>query len=508
LVSAKGTRFPRAVRESPQRYRTFRASLGLPPVEAKAPLAPINIAKKITLFFNNLNLNNKVERRGRMTTKICKHMLIWSVIYFAILMSFDSLAYAKSSEDKVVYVIPFHETVEKGLLAFLERSIEEAEEIHAEMIILEINTPGGAVDAAAEIAKTIQETDIPIIAFVNKQALSAGAYVALNASKIYMTPGSTMGSAAIIDQAGNAAGQKAESYWLAEMKSAAELNRRDPIYAMAMADADIDLPKYNAGKGKLLTLTSSQALEVGYSEGTVQNMKELLKIFEFNESQVVTSKVSLSENVARFITHPVVVPILLSLGSLGLILELYSPGFGIPGFVGITSLILFFYGHTVAGLAGMEAIILFFIGFILIVIEFFVPGGILGIAGLASILTSIFLSTESIGLAAISILIAMLTCIVSIVLLFKVFGKSIKIFDRLILKDSTRTDQGYVSKVNRLDLIGQEGTTVTALRPAGLATFNGEQLDVISEGMYIEANKKIKIIKVEGARTVVRELNN
>jgi membrane-bound serine protease (ClpP class) len=428
------------------------------------------------------------------------------LLFSAIIGSFAVQA-AENSQTETVYVIPVHETVEKGLLAFINRSINEAEEMNAELIILDINTPGGAVDAASDIAKSMTTTKIPLIAFVNKQALSAGAYIALNADEIYMTPGSTMGAAAIIDGQGNAAGEKAESFWLAAMKSAAELNGRDPIYAMAMADKDIDLPDVNAGKGELLTLTPTQALQVGYSEGTVESLSELLSQLGAEDSKIVNSEVSFSEQIARFITHPVVVPILLSLGSIGLILELYSPGFGLPGIVGISSLLLFFYGHTVAGLAGMEAIILFFVGFVLLMLELFVPGGILGIIGVVAVLTSVFISTESVELAAISILIAFTLSVVVSILLFKVFGKKINLFDRLILKDATVTDKGYVSNTNRLELIGVEGKTVTPLRPSGTALFDQEYLHVVTEGVYIPENTAVKIVKVEGARTVVRELN-
>jgi membrane-bound serine protease (ClpP class) len=432
--------------------------------------------------------------------------LLFFIILFSALIGNTSNR-AEGANSQPVYVIPVHNTVEKGLLAFINRSIEEAEEMNARAIILDINTPGGVVDAASEIAKSITSTHIPLIAFVNKQALSAGAYIALNADEIYMTPGSTMGAAAIIDGQGNAADKKAESYWLAAMKSAAELNDRDPIYAMAMADKEIDLPELNASKGELLTLTPAFALQVKYSEGTVNSLTDLINHLNLEDSEVVTVKESLSESIARFITHPVVVPILLSLGSIGLLLELYSPGFGIPGTVGISSLILFFYGHTVAGLAGMEAIILFIVGFVLLVLELFVPGGILGIIGGVAILTSIFLSTASFELAAFSILLSLILCVVVSILLFKVFGKNVRIFDRLILKESTRTEHGYVSNVNRLDLIGLEGKSMTPLRPSGTAFFKDEYLDVVTEGGFIRENSPIKIIKVEGARVVVREIN-
>src|SRR5690606_23944426 len=117
-------------------------------------------------------------------------------------------------------------------------------------IVLEINTPGGAVDAAGNIAQIIRSTPIPITAYIVNDAISAGAYIALNANQIVMAPSSTIGAAGVIDSAGNAADKKTQSYWLSEMKAAAELNGRDPLYALAMADASIDLPEYRAPKGE------------------------------------------------------------------------------------------------------------------------------------------------------------------------------------------------------------------------------------------------------------------
>ncbi|MCG1022330.1 NfeD family protein [Sutcliffiella horikoshii] len=413
-----------------------------------------------------------------------------------------------SSAEKLVHVIPVNGTVEKGLLAFINRSIETAEESGADLIVFEINTPGGAVDAASEIADSFQGTSIPTIAFVNNRALSAGAYLALYADEIYMTPNASMGAAAVITGDGNAAEDKAQSYWLNEMKNAAESNDRDPKYAMAMADKEIDLPEVGAAKGSLLTLGPKNALEVGYSEGTVSTLDELLNNLGFENAEVVTSEVTFAEKIARFLTDPIVVPILLSIGSLGLVLELYSPGFGIPGAMGISALLLFFYGHLVAGLAGMETIILFVVGVVLIVLELFVPGGILGIIGLGAVITSFFLATDDIAGMGLSLLIAMLVTIIAMVLLFTVFGKKIRLFDRIVLRDSTNTEQGYVSNVSRIELVGQEGVTMTPLRPAGTAVINEERIDVVTEGNFIGANKKVRIVKAEGSRIIVREIHS
>nr|WP_285842983.1 nodulation protein NfeD [Metabacillus litoralis] len=430
------------------------------------------------------------------------------MIVFAFILSiyqgFTSIISAESNEK--VYIIPVEKTVEKGLSQYIKRTVSDAQSQKVDHIILEIDTLGGAVDGAMEIADTLRSSEIPITAYINRRAISAGAYIALNANQIYMAPGSQMGSAAIITGDGNAADDKAQSLWLSEMRESAERNGRDPKYALAMADKDVDIPEYGAGKGDLLTLETKQALEVGYSEGTAIDRDDLLKQLGYNNAAEIVAEESFAEKVARFLTNPVVVPILLSIGSLGLVVELYSPGFGVPGSMGLAALLLFFYGHLVAGLAGMESIILFILGIILIIAEFFVPGGILGIVGFVSIITSLYVASGDFVHMTISLLISFAVSVTASILLVKVFGKRMNIFKKLILRDSTNTESGYVSNVSRAELVGAEGVALTTLRPSGTAIFSDERLDVVTEGGYITKGNKVKVVKVEGSRIVVREL--
>ncbi|WP_420812912.1 NfeD family protein [Peribacillus acanthi] len=431
---------------------------------------------------------------------------IFSIVALLVGIVLCFLPQTSNSSNDLVYIVPVEDTVEKGLYAFLERAIETAQENGADAVILEVNTPGGAVDAAAKIGKLLSDSPIKTVAWVNNQALSAGAFISLNADEIYMVPGSTMGSAAIIDSEGNTADKKAQSYWLAAMKTAAEQHGRDPKYALAMADESIDLPDLGAAKGKLLTVTAEQAEEIGYSEGTVTTQKELLKKIGLENAEVRSVEESFAEKIARFITHPVVVPILLTIGSLGLVVELYSPGFGLPGFMGLSSLLLFFYGHMVAGLAGYEALLLFAIGIVLIVLELFLPGAIWGVLGVTAVLGSLFLASGNIVHMAISILIAIVVSLMVSIIMVKVFGKKMKFLRRIILTDATKTEQGYVSNQNRLDLIGREGLALTDLRPSGTVLFDEERVDVVTEGSFIKKGSKVKVLKTEGARVVVRIL--
>ncbi|MFI8685459.1 nodulation protein NfeD [Rossellomorea sp. NPDC077527] len=431
-------------------------------------------------------------------------LILWMLILGCTFL--HPLVSSAENSDKV-YVIPIQKEVERGLHAFLERAIKDAEDHNAELIIFDIDTPGGLVDAAGDIGQLMDNVDTKTIAFVNDHALSAGAFISLHADEIYMVPNGQMGAAAVIDQAGNAADKKAQSYWLSAMKSAAESNGRDPQYALAMADESLVIEDLGIEKGELLTLGSKEAKQIGYSEGTVRNLDELYETLGVEKSSVNRVDETFAESLARFITNPVVVPILLSLASIGLIVELYSPGFGVAGSIGLISLVLFFYGHLVAGLAGYETILLFVIGIILIVAEFFLPGGIAGGLGLGAIVASIMLAGGDMMQMGISVLIALLIAVATVIIFAKVFGKKMKFFNKIILNDSTSTESGYVSNANRLDLIGKEGVTKTPLRPSGTVIVEDERIDAVTEGGFIKAGEKVKIVKVEGSRIVVRDIS-
>ena len=274
---------------------------------------------------------------------------------------------------------------------------------------------------------------------------------------------------------------------------------------MAMADDSIDLSEYGAPKGKLLTLTASQAVEVGYAEGIVNSKADLLQKLGYQDADVRLIEETWSERIAEFVTNPIIIPILLTIASLGLVIELYTPGFGLPGIAGITALLLFFYGHYIAGLAGNESLLLFILGIILLIAELFVPGGIIGFIGFGSILLSILLTGESLVFMGISLLIALVSAIIVMVILVKIFGKKIRIFNKLVLRDQTSTEEGYVSHKTRTDLLNKKGTALTPLRPSGTIMIDQERIDAVSEGEFIESGAQVIVVKVEGVRVVVRE---
>lgn len=211
------------------------------------------------------------------------------------------------------------------------------------------------------------------------------------------------------------------------------------------------------------------------------------------------------DNVAEFLTKPVVVLIILPIIGLLFVSSLFSSGIGIGGILGSILMGCFFIAHYVADYTSTWTILLFVFGIVLIILEIVVPGMVVGILGVLAIICSILFTGASLIITAYAIAIALVAMIVGMVIMVKIFGKKLSVFNRMVLSDATDTERGYVSNVNRTELLEREAETVTALRPSGVAMLDGERLDVVSEGSFIDAAKKVIIIKVEGSRIVVRE---
>lgn len=208
----------------------------------------------------------------------------------------------------------------------------------------------------------------------------------------------------------------------------------------------------------------------------------------------------------EFLTDPIVVTVLLSIAGIGIVLELFSSKFGVAGFIGVLALIIFFYGHFQAGLAGYGTLLLFVAGILLIFLEFFLPGAISGTLGVSALIFSLFLAGEDGIQMGVSILIAIFLSVLVFFIMIKIFNKKLVLFNKMVLSESAKKEDGYVSNINRTDLLGKEGIALTILRPSGTVIINNERVDVVSEGGFIEQNAVVKVIKVEGARIVVREL--
>jgi membrane-bound serine protease (ClpP class) len=419
---------------------------------------------------------------------------------------------AKASDAKpLVYVIPIEQTIESGLESFLERGIMEAEETGADHIVFTIDTLGGAITAAIEIGEIIRDSKIPTVAYVHGKAISAGSYISMNAEQIVMAPGSSIGAAAIVDLNGNrVTDSKTIAVWVAQMEAAAELRDRNTTYAAGMVDDTlvVEVPEINKtfDKGTLISFSHEQALAAGYAESIQSDLSGVLQFIGMPDAEVIHFEPTISEKIARWLTNPVIMTILLLLGLGGVMIELFAPGFGVPGIIGVSAFILYFFGHFVAGFAGIEHIILFVAGIILLFLEIFIPSfGILGVSGLISLSSGIVLAAYDSGQALTSLGIAFLGTLVIFVVFFRFF-KSRGVWNKFILRDEFKTESGYTSSTPKQHLVGKEGKALSVLRPSGVAIIEDQRVDVVTSGEYIQSGQTVKVIQVEGTRVVVREV--
>jgi membrane-bound serine protease (ClpP class) len=276
---------------------------------------------------------------------------------------------------------------------------------------------------------------------------------------------------------------------------------------MAMVDRGIEIPGV-IEKGKLLTLTYRQAQEHGFADYIVQDREELLKALEMDGAEIIIGKQSTAETLTRFATNPYIASLLLMIGIAGIVIELFTVGFGIAGLIGIISLTLYFGGHLMAGFSGWEAILLFLLGIILLAVEAFFPGfGLPGIGGIISIAASIIIAAPNWETGIISLVLALAGTIVLVLISFKVLTRR-KIWDKLVLGTKYNTEAGYVPQKEDLSIyVGKRGEAVTLLRPAGTVLLeDGTKLDVVTDGAFIQKGAQVEVVRAEGVSLVVREV--
>jgi membrane-bound serine protease (ClpP class) len=417
----------------------------------------------------------------------------------------------------VVYVVPIAGIIDLGLAPFVQRILNEATEAGAAAVILEINTFGGRVDAAVLIRDALLQSRVHTIAFINKRAISAGALISLAAEKIVMADAGTIGAATPVTM-GEPGGpaqpvaEKTVSYMRKEFRATAEARKRPPLLAEAMVDADVEIPGVS-DKGKLLTLTTTEALEHHIADVRAENLEAVLTFLELSGAEVRLASQTWAETLVRFLTHPVVSSLLLTVGMLGLIVEFRTPGLGLPGALGVTSLALFFWGHWLVQLAGWEELLLIGSGLALLALEVFVtPGfGILGALGLVALLGGLGLSLVGVGATWEVVLLATGRVILSLLLALAAALAMLRVLPRLpfgrrlVLETEMAAGAGYASAPEGdRRWIGKRGTAASPLRPAGLAHIDGERVDVVSDGDFIEAGAPLEVVRVDGNRIVVR----
>lgn len=410
-----------------------------------------------------------------------------------------------------VYRLSISGPIENGLAPYVIRGLRAAADAGAAAVYLDLDTPGGRVDAAERIADAVRAARIPVYAFVNPRAYSAGALIALATNGIYMRPGAVLGAATPVDAQGTKLAEKYVSALRAEFRALAEERGLDPRLAEAMVDEKLGVPGL-LEPGKLLTLSTTEAVRVKFAKAEVQDEPALLAAVGLPGAHVVSIEVNWAEALVQFLTNPIVSSLLLSLGILGLLTEIKAGAHGIGLLVSVAALGLFFGSSLILGLAGWEVVILLGLGVLGLAIEVF-PIPTFGIAGgVGFILIGVAMVLAMLGsaptsgdvLRALSVLGASLLITTAVVFAWVRHLPNSTRFRGLIHQGGAQSSEGFVSALPRGDLVGQEGVAVTDLRPAGLAAVGEERLDVVTEGEYISSGSKVRILRAEGYRHVVR----
>lgn len=443
------------------------------------------------------------------------NFVILLLLVLALVVTFTTYRRIGDEGKNLLYVIPLKGTISGGTADFISRALNEAEERKAEAALIELKTFGGGIDAMTEIADVISASDLPIYVFVEGRAISAGAYIALSAERIVMSPEAVMGASQPRTVDGEPVPEKEMAAMRKMFRGAAEARAQrtgvalDPKVAEAMVDPEVEVEGV-VREGELLALTAEEALELGYADFIAKNRNEAIVKLGLDELIPVAVKQTPVEGLVRFLTDPFISPLLLTIGFTALIIEVFTAGFGAAGIIGVTSLLLFFGARILSGLAGVEVILLFLLGIVLLAAEAFViPGfGVAGIMGLTSIGGSIVLSyaTSGQGIAALGTSAVWSFFLASVA--FQFLRRS-GFLDRIVLHTSQTGESGYSAVPSYTNYLGATAVVINPLRPAGVAEFpDGERLDVVSEGAYIEAGHKVKVVKVEGRRIVVRAMSD
>jgi membrane-bound serine protease (ClpP class) len=311
--------------------------------------------------------------------------------------------------------------------------------------------------------------------------------------------------------------EKYQSYMRGLMRATAEAKGRNPEIAEAFVDPDVDLPAIKP-KGKVLTLTSSEAVEVGISDGIVKDIQELFSVEGISNPQVIVHSITFIDSLMGFLTNPAVQGFLIILIMAGIYFELSTPGVGLPLVVAVLAAFLYFSPLYLEGLAANWEIMLFVVGVILLLLEIFViPGfGIAGISGIAFIVCSFAFSMVSnegfdFSLTAPNYLfrsfMLVILSIVGAIIIAVIFGKSILktgAFKKMVLSDEQKAGSGYVSSVVDLNLIDKEGRAKTDLRPSGKVEIDGVWYDAVALDGYIEKGSTVYVVKHENYNLFVR----
>ena len=437
---------------------------------------------------------------------------IFSFIVFMILPGMHLLAQEK------IMTMEIDAEIDPRMNRYTELALDHATEIGADLIIIKMDTYGGALNDADEIRNRILEYPKPIWVFINKNAASAGALISIACDSIYMASGSSIGAATVVTQDGSAAPDKYQSYMRSIMRPTAEASGRDPRIAEAMVDEDLEIEGITKA-GEVITFSTSEAIKYGFCEGEVESIDDVLAKNDIMDYTIEEFRLSGAEKIIRIFLNPVISGILILVILGGIYFELQTPGVGFPLLAAVTAALLYFIPYYLNGLAENWEIIMFIVGIILLALEIFViPGfGIAGISGLVLTMGSLilvmlnndlldfsFVKTSEIFQAVAAILTGLF---LSIILMF--FGgvrlTNTRFFRRIALQTVQDRMEGYTSNFKEKSLLGKSGKAYTVLRPSGKVIIEDVLYDAYTRGDYIQKDEEIVVVSEEGTSLKVKK---
>ena len=458
---------------------------------------------------------------------------------------------------KHIAVVPLRGQTDDVNYYSLKRRFQDAAARGADLIVLDINSPGGPVGSSIRIANLVaSQKDPPVVIYVSEMAISGGAMAALACPTIFMHKRSQIGDIQPIMMAPSSekkiieAPEKFVSPIRATIESHAQENGYPVAICEAMVDPDIEAlrlklrdgrsmyikgrerphlettdlwnqvvgePELICPKGKLLTLTARNAKEYGIARQVVENLNEVTAMFRVSGAVVETLEPTNAETVVAFLNAQWLNSLLILVGLGSLYVAVKAPGFGVPETIAIVCFVLFFFSKAMVGKADVLEVSMFVVGLGLIVLEVFViPGfGVVGVLGALMVFASLVLALQEftfpryafqweIGLSNVATVMgSALASFLLLVILLR-FMPNTPFLRRLILTKSLAVAQGYVGASRKeKDLAGKEGVALTALRPSGKAEFDDEPVQVVTQGEMIEAGEPVVIIEARGNRITV-----
>ncbi|MBK1441971.1 nodulation protein NfeD [Parapedobacter sp. ISTM3] len=431
---------------------------------------------------------------------------------------FGLLLVSFSVQAQQVYRFDLKEDIGPNAWRTVKNAFAQAEQAKVDLVLIEMNTFGGMVNFADSIRVRILDSSVKTVVFINHNAASAGALIALATDRIYMSKGSSIGAASVVDQSGQVLPEKHQSYMRGLMRATAEAKGRDPKIAEAFVDPDVDLPHIKPA-GKVLTLTSSEAVDVRLAEAEVASADAVLAAEGIRDPQITVHRITAIDRIIAFLINPAVSGILMLLIIGGIYFELQTPGIGFALVVAIIAAVLFFAPLYLQGLADNWEIALFIAGLVLILLELFViPGfGVAGILGIICLVCGLAFSMVvndyfdfSIGEPGMlfnSFLLVIASMVVATIVMV-IFGKNLlrsRAFQRLVLQDEQRSQEGYTSSQKNSAIVDKEGKAKTVLRPSGKVEIEGKWYDAVALDGFIDIGEDIYVEKHENYNLFVRK---